>query len=146
MVAGTSRVSIKKRIVRWVLGLSECIQTYFEVAWSIGSIFGAWFWSYHPEKCGWTRKTSLFLIKILSILYNFSTDLKLFFIKNTRFFMFISSLRDDNFKTMLRNHAQSIRLPRNRFIYTQKCPVPTARMRIFFAAQMNPWAYYLVSF
>ena len=50
--------------------------------------------------------------------------------------MFISGLRDDNFKTMLRNHAQSIRLPRNMFVYTQKCLVPIARMRFFFEAKM----------
>ena len=47
------------------------------------------------------------------------------------FFVFIVTFRDESFKIMLRKYAQSIRLPRNRFVYTQKCLVPIARMRFF---------------
>ena len=68
-----------------------------------------------------------------------------FLSKIAKFFVFIRTFRDQQLKTMLRNHAQSIRLPRNRFIRIHKCPVPTARMRIFFAAQMYPCAESIVT-
>ena len=45
--------------------------------------------------------------------------------------VFIDSFRVHNFKTTLRKCSQSIRLPRNMFIYTQKCLEPIARMRFF---------------
>ena len=51
--------------------------------------------------------------------------------EKTSFGELIGTFRDDNFKTMLRKYAQSIRLPRNRFIYTQKWLELTARRRFF---------------